>query len=543
MQRETMNYDVVIVGAGPAGLTAAIHLKQLAAQQQTSLDVCIVEKAAEIGGHILSGAVIETRSLDELIPDWKEQGAPLNTQASKDSFYYLTKDKAFSLPVPPTLKNHGNYIVSLSQFCRWLGEYAQGLGIDIFPGFAATELLYSDTGAVAGIITGDMGLDKQGQSKATFQPGIALQARQVMIAEGCRGSLTKTLETRYELRDTKHPQTYGIGIKELWEIDKTLHKPGNILHTIGWPLDNKTYGGSFLYHWGERFLSVGFVVGLDYENPYLDPFAELQRFKLHPAIKPLLVGGTRVGYGARAISEGGLQAIPTLAFPGGVLIGDCAGFLNVAKIKGTHTAMKSAIEAAKQVFNLLQSSETSHAIADYKPALQASWMWPELKKVRNIRPAFRKGLWPGLLYSAFDAYILRGHAPWTFQFPADYQQLKLAKDCMPIEYPKPDQVFTFDKLSSVYLSNVRHEENQPCHLQLTNPALAIDVNLQQYASPETRYCPANVYEIVTPQNQSPYLQINAQNCIQCKTCDIKDPKQNIQWVPPEGGSGPCYTEM
>lgn len=538
MSRESMEYDVVIVGAGPAGLAAGIRLRQLS----QNIRVCIVEKGSEVGAHILSGAVLEPRALNELIPDWSTRGAPLNTPATDDQFIFLTQNKAIHLPTPPTMHNQGNYIVSLENFCRWLGKQAEELGVEIYPGFAAAEILYDETGKVRGIATGDMGIGKNGQPTGRFQRGIELHAKQTILAEGCRGSLTKILMNHYKLAANANPQTYGIGIKELWEIDPKRHKAGTVIHTIGWPLDFKTYGGSFLYHLENNKVAVGFVIGLDYENPYLNPFEEFQRFKTHPAIKNTFLGGKRICYGARALVEGGFQSIPKLTFPGGMLIGDTAGFLNVPKIKGTHTAMKSGMVAAETIFAHLQTGIDGE-LSNYQENLQNSWLWKELYQVRNIRPAFHWGLLPGLSYAAVDAYLFKGRAPWTFKNHADYKQLKKASAAKKIIYPKPDGILTFDKLSSVYLSNTNHEENQVCHLQLKDPKLAIAVNLKEYDSPETRYCPAAVYEIVTTAEGKPYLQINAQNCVHCKTCDIKDPRQNINWIPPEGGGGPNYIDM
>lgn len=536
MEEQIMQYDFLIVGAGPAGLSAAIRLKQLS----PDCSICILEKASQIGAHTLSGAVIEPTALNELLPNWRELGAPLNTAVSTDQFLYLTKKRALKLPTPPDMRNSGNYIASLGQLCIWLGEQAQSLGVEIYPGFTAKEILYNEQNQVIGIKTGSMGLDKSGAKTERYQEGIKIQAKQTLIAEGCRGSLTRELEQEFTLRNSKNQQTYAIGIKELWEISPEKHELGKVVHTIGWPLDQKTYGGSFIYHFENNLLSIGLVVGLDYSNPYLDPYQEMQRFKTHPAIKTLLEGGERRAYGARALNEGGLQSIPNLSFPGGVLIGDCAGFLNVPKIKGSHTAMKSAMLAAEVAIQALESDATIQI--DYTPELKKSWVWQELYKVRNVRPGFHFGLFPGLAYAAVDQYIFRGKAPWTFKHYADYKQLKLAKHAKPIEYPKPDGVITFDKLSSVYLTNTNHEENQPCHLQLQDPKIAIDYNYKLYASPEQYYCPAAVYEIVQKQDQ-PTLQINAQNCIHCKTCDIKDPKQNIIWTPPEGGGGPNYSGM
>ncbi len=538
MNHEIMEYDVVIVGAGPAGLSAAIRLKQL----MPSLHVCILEKGAEVGAQIISGAVMEPRALDELIPDWREKGAPLLTPATDDRFYLLTHTRRWRLPTPPQMRNHGNYIVSLSNVCRWLGEQATALGVDIFPGFAATKLLYNEHGHVKGITTGDMGRDKHGQPGPQFQPGMDIHAKQVLLAEGCRGSLTKQLIEKHNLAAQSQPQTYGIGIKELWRVPAEVHQPGKVVHTVGWPLDQHTYGGSFIYHLDNQLVSIGFVVGLDYDNPYLSPFEEFQRFKTHPAIRSLLENGQRIGYGARAISEGGWQSIPALSVPGAMIIGDSAGFLNVPKIKGSHTAMKSGMVAAECIVTALQNDQL-HTALPYRAALDQSWIMPELHRVRNIRPGFYHGLVPGLCYAALDTYVLRGRAPWTFSQHADFACLKPAKTCRPIAYPKPDGKITFDRLSSVYLTGTFHEENQPCHLQLTNPAAAIDVNLAEYDAPEQRYCPAAVYEIVRDAQQAPRLQINAANCIHCKTCDIKDPTQNINWVPPEGGGGPRYGEM
>ena len=539
MQRERMNYDVVIVGAGPSGLAAAIRLKQLAAQASREVSVCIVEKGAEVGAHILSGAVFEPRVLGELFPDWRKMNAPLNTPSTADRFLLLTARGAWRLPLPPQMRNHGNYIISLGNLCRWLGRQAEALGVEIYPGFAASEILYDESGNVAGIATGAMGLGKDGKETANFQPGTELRAKETLFAEGCRGSLTKLLEARFNLRRDCDPQSYGIGIKELWEIDPAKHRAGLAIHTIGWPLGRRTYGGSFLYHFDQNLLAAGFVVGLDYPNPYLSPFEEFQRFKTHPSIRDVFEGGKRIAYGARALNEGGFQSIPSLNFPGGLVIGDAAGFLNVPKIKGSHTAMKSGMVAAETVFKRLAGDVD----ADYRRALAESWVWPELYAVRNIRPSFRQGLWAGLAYSGIDTYLLRGRAPWTFRQSADFEHLDRAIGSRPIAYPKPDGKISFDRLSSVFLSGVGHEENQPVHLRLKNSAAAIAVNYALYASPETRYCPAGVYEILTDQVGQPRLQINAANCIHCKSCDIKDPTQNIDWTVPEGGGGPNYPNM
>ncbi len=539
MQRETMEYDVVIVGAGPSGLAAAIRLKQLAAAAARELAVCVIEKGSEVGAHILSGAVFEPRALDELIPDWKTRGAPLNTPATEDRFVLLTATRAIRLPTPPQMNNHGNYIISLGNLCRWLAGEAEALGVEIYPGFAGAEVLYDEAGRVRGVATGTMGIGKDGKPTDHVQPGVELIGKQTLFAEGCRGSLTKTLFERFDMRAGIDPQTFGIGIKELWEVEPAKHRPGLVTHTIGWPLDKSTYGGSFLYHFENNQVAVGFVVGLDYRNPFLSPFEEFQRFKTHPTIRPIFEGGRRISYGARALNEGGFQAIPQLDFPGGSIIGCAAGFLNVAKIKGSHTAMKSGMIAAETVFARLAG-----AAADYRSAIAASWVWDELRRVRNIRPSFRWGLWGGLAYSALDTYVFRGNAPWTMHHHADHLQLDKAADSTPILYPKPDGKITFDRLSSVFISNTNHEENQPPHLQLKDPALAIAVNYALYDSPEQRYCPAGVYEIVSEAEQGkPRLQINAQNCVHCKTCDIKDPLQNINWVVPEGGGGPNYPNM
>jgi len=539
-QREQMEYDVVVVGAGPSGLAAAIRLKQLAAAAGSELGVCIVEKGSEVGAHILSGAVFEARALNELIPDWRERGAPLNTPAIDDRFLYLTKNRALRLPTPPPMHNHGNYIISLGNLCRWLAQQAEELGVEIYPGFAAAEVLYDDNGRVRGVATGDMGIGKDGKRTERYTPGVELIARETLFAEGCRGSLTKTLIRRFYLRDGHDPQTYGLGLKELWEVAPERHQPGLVVHTIGWPLDGSTYGGSFLYHFEDRQVAVGFVIGLDYHNPFLNPFEEFQRFKTHPAIRPTFEGGRRIAYGARALNEGGFQSIPRLDFPGGALIGDTAGFLNVPKIKGSHTAMKSGMVAAEAVFARLGGN----AAAQVRQALEQSWVWDELYRVRNIRPSFRLGLWGGLAYSAFDTFVLRGRAPWTFHHHPDHSQLIRASQAPHIDYPRPDGKVSFDRLSSVFISNTNHEEDQPAHLKLRDPAKAITINYRLYDSPEQRYCPAGVYEIVQDTGTGePRLQINAPNCVHCKTCDIKDPEQNIDWVVPEGGGGPNYPNM
>jgi len=536
-EREAMEFDVVVVGAGPAGLAAAIRIKQRA----PDVSVCVVEKAGEVGAHILSGAVIETRALDELLPDWKDRGAPLHTQAREDHFVFLTKTRAIKSPVtPPQMHNHGNYIVSLGDVVRWLGGQAEALGVEIYPGFAASEVLIED-GRVVGVATGDMGVEKDGSPGGNFQPGMELRATYTLFGEGCRGSLTKQVQAKFGLRDGVDPQTYGLGIKELWEIPRAQHKPGFIMHTVGWPADSTTYAGSWLYHFGDGLVSFGYVVGLDYSNPWLSPFEEMQRLKTHPHMRKHFEGGRRISYGARALSEGGFQSIPKLVFPGGALIGDSAGFLNLPKIKGTHCAMKSGILAADAAVDALAGARPAELWA-YPAAFEKSWLYEELKRERNLRPAFAKfGLYGFLLYSGLDTFVFRGRAPWTFHHRhADNESLTKAKAAPKIAYPKPDGVLTFDRLSSVFISNTNHEENQPVHLRLRDPSKWLATNWETYASPESRYCPAGVYEAVGVEEGAPRLQINAQNCVHCKTCDIKDPLQNIDWCTPEGGGGPVY---
>ena len=542
MERESMEFDVVIVGAGPSGLATAIRLKQLCAEKGQDLSVCVLEKGAEVGAHILSGAVMDPGALSELIPDWKEKGAPLNTPAGEDSFLYLTASKAFRLPTPPQMHNHGNYVISLGNVVRWLGEQAEALEVEVYPGFAAAEVLYHEDGSVKGVATGDMGITKTGEQGPNYQPGMELHARQTIFAEGCRGSLTKTLFEKFDLRRDCDPQTYGIGIKELWEVDPAKHKPGAIMHSIGWPLDSKTYGGSFLYHLDNNQVAVGFVVGLDYGNPYLSPYHEFQRFKHHPAIRPTFEGGRRIEYGARALNEGGFQSIPKLTFPGGLLVGDTAGFLDVPKIKGSHTAIKSGMTAAEAVFEALGAEDGPREVTAYAEKLKQTWVWKDLYKSRNIRPSFTRGRWIGLIWSALDTYLFRGKAPWTFRQHSDHDKLLPKSACKPIDYPKPDGVISFDRLTNVAFSNTSHEEDQPAHLTLKDASVPISVNLERYDAPEQRYCPAGVYEIVE-EDGLPRLQINAQNCVHCKTCDIKDPTQNINWVVPEGGGGPAYSGM
>jgi electron-transferring-flavoprotein dehydrogenase len=540
MTRESMEFDVVIVGAGPAGLSAAIRLRQLAAETGREVSVCVVEKGSEVGAHILSGAVLEPRALNELIPDWKAKGAPLTTPVKGDRFLFLTRKMALRLPTPPQMNNHGNYVISLGNLCRWLGQQAEELGAEIYPGFAAAEVLFDGAGRVAGVATGDMGVGADGQPTDRHQPGVELRARYTLFAEGCRGSLSKSLIQKFALAGESDPQIYGIGIKELWEVLPEKHRPGLVTHTVGWPADTRTYAGSFTYHLDNNQVAIGFIVGLDYGNPYLSPFDEMQRFKTHPAIRPTLEGGRRIAYGARAINEGGFQSIPNLVFPGGALIGDAAGFMNVAKIKGTHTAMKSGMVAAETAFETLAGG--GGELTAYPENLKKTWLWPELRKVRNIRPSFRWGMWGGLAYSAFDTFLFFGRAPWTFHHHEDHKALKPAKECKKIEYAKPDGKLTFDRLSSVYLAGISHEENQPCHLTLKDASVPVSVNLAEYDGPEQRFCPAQVYEFIEQDGQR-RLQINAANCVHCKTCDIKDPTQNINWVVPEGGSGPNYPNM
>ncbi len=544
MERESMEFDVVIVGGGPSGLSAAIRLKQLANAAGRDLSVCLIEKGSEIGAHILSGAVLETRSLDELLPDWKERGAPLDTPVSSDKFMFLTQSAALRLPTPPQMHNKGNYIISLGNFCRWLGEQAEALGVEIYPGFPAADILRAADGSVRGVATGDMGIGRDGEKTDNYMPGMDLIAKQTIFAEGCRGHLTKELFETFNLREGKDPQTYAIGIKELWDIEPEKSRPGTVWHSVGWPLGTDTYGGSFLYHLNGNQVAVGYVVGLDYSNPHLSPFEEFQRFKTHPGVRSVFEGGRRVAYGARALNEGGFQSVPKLTFPGGCLVGCTAGFLNVPKIKGTHTAMKSGMLAAESVFDVLNTDNPAAEATSYAENLQASWLWSELYKVRNIRPAFARGLWAGMGYAAIDTYLLRGHAPWTFHHHSDHTTLRPAKDAAKIDYPKPDNIVSFDRNSSVFLSGTNHEENQPVHLQLKDSTVPVSHNLALYDAPEQRYCPAGVYEIVHDDNgQNPRLQINAQNCVHCKTCDIKDPTQNIRWVTPEGGGGPNYPNM
>jgi len=548
MERESMEFDVVVVGAGPSGLATAIRLMQLNQEKGGEFTVCVVEKGAEVGAHILSGAVLEPRALNELFPDWQSRGAPLNTPVGEEQFLFLTERGGLGVPaalLPPPMHNKGNYIISLGNLCRWLGEQAEALGVEIYPGFAAAEVLYNEDGSVKGIATGDMGIGRDGQPTDMHQPGMELHARYTVFAEGCRGHLGKELMQRFDLRRDAQPQTYGIGLKELWEVDPARHKPGLIVHTAGWPLGDDTYGGSFLYHLEDNQVAVGYVVGLDYSNPYLNPFEEFQRFKTHPKIRPTFEGGRRVAYGARALNEGGVQSLPRMHFPGGVLVGCEAGTLNMPKIKGSHTAMKSGMLAAECLYGALEADRRNDDPAEFGAAFRDSWVYEELRAARNVRPAFKWGLKLATLYTGIDQVLLRGKAPWTLTHAhVDNETLKKAADSTPIAYPKPDGVVSFDRLSSVFLSNTNHEENQPIHLTLKDASIPVAVNLAEYDAPEQRYCPAGVYEIVRDDDGSnPRLQINAQNCVHCKTCDIKDPTQNIHWVAPQGGEGPVYPNM
>ncbi|HBH41000.1 MAG TPA: electron transfer flavoprotein-ubiquinone oxidoreductase [Rhizobiales bacterium] len=544
-----MEFDVVIVGAGPAGLAAAIRLKQLAAKTGKDLSVVILEKGSEVGAHILSGAVIDPVALDRLLPDWREQGSPLNTPVTEDRFYYLWKTGGVYVPnifMPPLMNNHGCYTGSLGSLTRWLAEQAEALGVEIYPGFAVTDVIFGDNGAIEGVITGDMGVARDGSHEDNFTPGIALTGKYTLFAEGARGSLSKMLIKKLGLDAESGPQKFGIGLKELWEVPAEKHRPGLVQHTMGWPLDDKTGGGSFLYHFGERLVSVGFVVHLDYDNPYLDPFKEFQRAKTHPRVATHLEGGKRIAYGARALTEGGWQAVPRLAFPGGALIGCAAGFMNVPRIKGSHNAMLSGMMAAEAVFSAIEAGRSGDVLEAYPASVQASSMAKELKRVRNVKPLWsRFGTLAGVMLGGIDMWLntLFPFLRYTLKhLKPDYASLKKAKDAKPIDYEKPDGKLTFDILSSVFLSGTNHAENQPVHLRLTDPSIPIEHNLPDYAEPAQRYCPAQVYEVVREGDRLRF-QINAQNCVHCKTCDVKDPAQNINWVPPEGGDGPNYVNM
>ncbi|MDY0271298.1 MAG: electron transfer flavoprotein-ubiquinone oxidoreductase [Advenella sp.] len=546
-ERESMEYDVVIVGGGPAGLSTAIRLKQLSNENNKEISVCVLEKGGEIGAHILSGAVMDPQALDELIPDWKEKGAPLETAVKEDEFLFLSETGARKTPhwmLPPCFKNEGNYIVRLGDVTRWLGEQAENLGVDIFPGFAATEVLYDDNGAVRGVATGDMGVNRDGSHSDHYQPGMELLAKYTIFAEGARGQLGRQLIEKFKLDQGRDPQSYGIGIKEMWEIDPAKSKPGLVVHTAGWPLDSDTYGGTFLYHLDNNIVVVGMVVGLDYANPWLSPFEEFQRYKTHPSIKPYFENGKRIAYGARALTAGGLLSLPKLVFPGGAMVGCEAGFLNASRIKGSHAAIKTGALAAQALYDALVAERSHDILSDYPIAFEQSWLHKELNKARNFKQWFKKGRTVATIMTGVEQLLFQGKMPWTIhRTKADHECLKPAAECAKIEYPKPDGKITFDRLSSVFISNTNHDENEPIHLTLKNPDTPVDTNLKIYAGPEQRYCPAGVYEFIKDDDGTDKLQINAQNCVHCKTCDIKDPTQNIVWVAPQGGEGPVYSGM
>lgn len=547
--REAMEYDVVIVGGGPGGLATAIRLKQLAAEKGGDVNVCVLEKGSEPGAHILSGAIMDPRALNELFPNWKELGAPLNQPVTEDKFLFLNDTGSKGAPLlPECFHNEGNYIVSLSNFVRWLGQQAESLGVEIFPGFPAAEVLYNDDGSVKGVATGNLGINKEGEPTENFQLGMELHAKYTIFAEGARGHLGKQLIAKYQLDAGKDPQSYGIGLKELWEIDPAKHQPGLVIHTAGWPLDPATYGGSFLYHMEDNKVAVGFVVGLDYTNPWLSPFEEFQRFKTHPEIRKYFEGGKRIGYGARAITAGGLLSLPKTVFPGGALVGCDAGYLNASRIKGSHAAIKTGMMAADAAYDALQAGRQHDELTAYPAAFEASWLHKELLQAKNFKQWFKKGRTTATLMTGIEQWLLPKlgirNPPWTIhREKPDHVYLKPATDCPKIEYPKPDGKLTFDRLSSVFISNTNHEENQPAHLTLKDPSVPVDINWEKYAGPESRYCPAGVYEFVQNDEGKERLQINAQNCVHCKTCDIKDPTQNIVWVTPEGPGGPNYVGM
>ena len=553
--RESMEYDVVIVGGGPAGLSTAIRLKQLAAERGTDVSVVVLEKGSEPGAHILSGAIMDPRALTELIPDWKERGAPLNQPVTDDAYIFLSEKSALRVPnifLPPFAHNHGNYIVRLGDVTKWLAEQAESLGVEIFPGFPAAEVLYNDDGSVKGVATGNMGIGKDGEPTENFQLGMELLAKYTIFAEGARGHLGKQLIARYRLDDNRDPQSFGIGVKELWEIDPKRHQPGFVMHTAGWPMDSKTYGGAFLYHLEDNKVALGFVTGLGYTNPYLSPFEEFQRWKTHPNVRWYFendqgeVTAKRLSYGARAINASGINSLPKTIFPGGALVGCDAGYLNVSRIKGSHSAIKTGMLAAEAAYDAIQSGRQHDELTAYPKAFEDSWLYTELNKDRNFKNWFKYGLATATLMNGFEQFVLRGHIPWTLhREKPDHAYLKPAAECKPIVYPKPDGKLTFDRLSSVFISNTNHEENQPAHLTLKDASVPVAVNLARYAGPEARYCPAGVYEFVPDEAHAgrQRLQINAQNCVHCKTCDIKDPTQNIVWVTPEGGGGPNYSGM